>query len=69
MSENRIKRLALARTRRSAYFDLEDPLDRARSRRRFLILGSASPELLRQGSESLAGRIASLDGKPARAMK
>ncbi len=27
-------------------------------RRRFLILGSASPELLQQGSESLAGRIA-----------
>src|SRR5712692_5795683 len=25
---------------------------------RFLVLGSASPELLRQGSESLAGRIA-----------
>ena len=87
---------ALARTRRSAYFDLEDPLDlerlaqpklaladldhlvvideiqrrpelfpvlrvladRAGTRSRFLILGSASPELLRQGSESLAGRIA-----------
>ncbi len=32
--------------------------DQARPRRRFLILGSASPELLRQGSESLAGRIA-----------
>lgn len=28
---------------------------------RFLILGSASPELLRQGSESLAGRIAFLE--------
>ena len=28
------------------------------SRRRFLILGSASPELLQQGSETLAGRIA-----------
>ena len=32
--------------------------DEARPRRRFLILGSASPELLRQGSESLAGRVA-----------
>ncbi len=32
--------------------------DRARSRARFLILGSASPELMRQGSETLAGRIA-----------
>ncbi len=33
-------------------------VDAARPRRRFLILGSASPELLRQGSETLAGRIA-----------
>jgi len=87
---------ALAADRRSAYFDLEDPLDlerlaqpklalggldglvvidevqrrpdlfpvlrvladQARRGRRFLILGSASPELLRQGSETLAGRIA-----------
>ena len=32
--------------------------DRARSPARFLILGSASPELMRQGSETLAGRIA-----------
>lgn len=32
-------------------------VDRPRSRARFLILGSASPELLRQSSESLAGRI------------
>jgi predicted AAA+ superfamily ATPase len=31
--------------------------DRPRKRARFLILGSASPELLRQSSESLAGRI------------
>ena len=90
---------ALAATRHSVYFDLEDPLDlerlaqpklalaeldglvlideiqrrpdlfpvlrvladQARKGRRFLILGSASPELLRQGSESLAGRIAFVD--------
>jgi predicted AAA+ superfamily ATPase len=32
--------------------------DRRPLRARFLVLGSASPELLRQGSESLAGRIA-----------
>lgn len=32
--------------------------DRPRSRVRFLVLGSASPALLRQTSESLAGRIA-----------
>jgi predicted AAA+ superfamily ATPase len=32
-------------------------VDRPRSSARFLILGSASPELLRQSSESLAGRI------------
>ncbi len=38
--------------------------DRPRSRTRFLLLGSASPALLRQASESLAGRIAyhDLDG-------
>ncbi len=35
--------------------------DAARPGRRFLILGSASPELLRQGSETLAGRIAIVD--------
>ena len=33
-------------------------VDRRDSPARFLILGSASPELLRQGSETLAGRIA-----------
>lgn len=32
-------------------------VDRPAARTRFLILGSASPELLRQSSESLAGRI------------
>jgi len=32
--------------------------DRPRPRTRFLVLGSASPELLRQTSETLAGRIA-----------
>jgi uncharacterized protein len=32
-------------------------IDRARTSRRFLVLGSASPQLLRQTSESLAGRI------------
>jgi hypothetical protein len=32
-------------------------VDRVRPSVRFLVLGSASPELLRQGSESLAGRI------------
>jgi len=33
-------------------------LDRKPIRARFLILGSASPELLRQSSETLAGRLA-----------
>jgi predicted AAA+ superfamily ATPase len=39
-------------------------VDQPRGGRRFLVLGSASPELLRQTSESLAGRIAyhELDG-------
>jgi len=32
--------------------------DRPRSPARFLVLGSATPELLRQGSETLAGRVA-----------
>jgi predicted AAA+ superfamily ATPase len=32
-------------------------VDRPRRPARFLVLGSASPDLLRQGSESLAGRI------------
>ncbi len=32
-------------------------VDRPRKGTRFLVLGSASPELLRQGSETLAGRI------------
>lgn len=32
-------------------------VDRPRATARFLVLGSASPDLLRQGSESLAGRI------------
>ena len=32
--------------------------DRAHAPARFLVLGSASPELLRQGSETLAGRVA-----------
>jgi hypothetical protein len=38
--------------------------DRPRSPARFLVLGSATPELLRQSSESLAGRLAfhELDG-------
>jgi len=35
--------------------------DRPRNPARFLILGSASPHLLRQSSESLAGRIAYLE--------
>ena len=33
-------------------------VDRPTNRARFLVLGSAGPELLRQSSESLAGRIA-----------
>ncbi|MBW1881870.1 MAG: ATP-binding protein, partial [Deltaproteobacteria bacterium] len=33
-------------------------VDRSPNPARFLVLGSASPDLLRQGSESLAGRIA-----------
>lgn len=36
-------------------------VDRPRSPARFLVLGSASPDLLRQSSETLAGRIAHLE--------
>jgi predicted AAA+ superfamily ATPase len=36
-------------------------LDRKPVRARFLILGSASPELLRQSSETLAGRVAIIE--------
>jgi uncharacterized protein len=35
--------------------------DRAASRTRFLLLGSASPEMMRQSSESLAGRVEFVD--------
>jgi hypothetical protein len=38
--------------------------DRRSVRCRFLVLGSASPELLRQGAESLAGRIAFHELRP-----
>lgn len=37
---------------------LRSDADRAKKPARFLVLGSASPELLRQSSETLAGRIA-----------
>ncbi len=39
-------------------------VDRTEVQHRYLVLGSASPELLRQGSETLAGRVAfvTLDG-------
>lgn len=36
----------------------------ARPERRFVVLGSASPELLRQGAETLAGRIAWIEIPP-----
>jgi predicted AAA+ superfamily ATPase len=39
-------------------------VDRPETRVRFLLLGSAAPELLRQSSESLAGRIAYHDLGP-----
>lgn len=45
--------------RMPAFFEVLRVLaDRRHSKTRFLVLGSASPELLRQGSETLAGRIA-----------
>ena len=45
--------------RRPALFEsLRVLVDEPRVKRRFLVLGSAAPELLRQSSETLAGRIA-----------
>jgi len=41
-------------------------IDRQREPGRFLLLGSASPELLRQAGESLAGRIAQIELTPFR---
>lgn len=43
---------------------LRSLVDRDRRAGRFLILGSASPDVLRQGSESLAGRIRYLQMNP-----
>ena len=51
--------------RRPELFAALRPLaDRARSRARFLILGSASPDLVRGASESLAGRVGFVDLGP-----
>ncbi len=43
---------------------LRSLIDRQRTARRFLLLGSPSPDLLQQSSESLAGRIAYLELQP-----
>jgi predicted AAA+ superfamily ATPase len=43
---------------------LRSEVDKDRRNARFLILGSASPELIRQSSESLAGRISYLELNP-----
>jgi hypothetical protein len=42
-------------------------LDRSRGRGRYLLLGSASPELVRAASETLAGRVGLLELTPFRA--
>lgn len=43
---------------------LRSLVDRGRTPGRFILLGSASPDLLRQSSESLAGRVAYLELQP-----
>ena len=43
---------------------LRSLIDRHRVAGRFMLLGSASPQLLQQSSESLAGRIAYLEVQP-----
>ncbi|MFN0155537.1 MAG: ATP-binding protein [Gaiella sp.] len=50
--------------RRPEIFAILRSLIDRRPARRFLVLGSAAPELLRQSSESLAGRIAYYDLPP-----
>ncbi len=45
-------------------FEILRVLVDAAPRRRFLVLGSASPALLQQGSESLAGRLAFVELPP-----
>ena len=46
------------------FAEMRGEIDEARAPGRFLILGSASLELLRQSSESLAGRLAMVDMAP-----
>ncbi|TAG72601.1 MAG: AAA family ATPase, partial [Runella slithyformis] len=43
---------------------LRSVIDRNRSNTRFLLLGSASPELLAKSSETLAGRISYIEVNP-----
>src|SRR5712692_9525367 len=51
--------------RQPELFTVLRPLaDRSRSRARFLVLGSASPDLVRGASESLAGRVGFVDLGP-----
>lgn len=49
------------------FSELRSEIDAARHAGRFLLLGSASGKLLRQSSESLAGRVAYLELTPLRA--
>ncbi len=49
--------------------ELRSIIDRHRLPGRFLILGSASPELIRQSSESLAGRITYIELTPLQIME
>jgi len=50
--------------RPSLFPELRSMIDRKRTAGRFLILGSASPDLLKQSSESLAGRISYVELTP-----
>jgi len=46
------------------YLDLERPSDRNKRNAQFLLLGSASRDLIKQSSESLAGRVSYLEITP-----
>lgn len=64
--ENRKRLVVLDEVQRASdiFSALRPEIDADRRPGRFLLLGSASPALLRQSSESLAGRIALVDMQP-----
>ena len=64
--ENRQRLVVLDEVQRAPeiFSALRPEIDAYRQPGRFLLLGSASPQLLRQSAESLAGRVAMIDMQP-----